>query len=380
MSGQSTSDALQPRPLKSFLEEGLREVVTFHPAPGAWAAATQAAVAVTLPPAVFAVAGQLHLGLLAAMGSLIVLYLSDRSRRERAAKLPVIGAGFLVAIAVGIPTGGSILASLTAICVVAIGFSFLSLTFQIGPPGAIFPVLLTGSSGQLAASDSAGGAAMDPWLVAMMVAFGILSGYAVIVLPLLLPSVRAADAPSPHGYEWTYTFPDDAGRIFTRLTVAVVVSLATSALFGLQHIAWVLLAVIGILQRDSDLHLGTIRMLQRLLGTGLGVCAALLFRLWTPPGIVLIVVVGVLIFGFVALVRRNLMFALMMVTPVALLLVAGGDRSQLSSTTEIRVMDTVVGASVAATVLGLVALVKLLCAHVARLRAQRLSDASAAGD
>ncbi|WP_194762339.1 FUSC family protein [Microbacterium sp. UFMG61] len=332
-----------------------RALVDFAPVSGAWVPATQAAIAIAGPPAVFAALGQLRLGLLASFGALIVLYLSGKSRRERAAKLPVIAVGFLVGTVIGISTGSSLPTSLLAMSIVAVVFSYVSLTFSVGPPGAIFPVLTAGSMGQLTAPVSMGGGGVDPLLVISVVALGVVTGYVVIVAPLALTRVRADDAKLPHDYRWTYSWEPDSARIFARLTVAVVLAVLVSAWLGLHHVGWVLLAVIGILQKDSDLHLGTLRMAQRIIGTALGVCIALVFMLWMPEGFALVAVVGGLVFGFVFFLRSNLMFALMVVTPMALLLVAGGSRPLLEASIGTRIIDTVVGGAVAGVVLCTVA-------------------------
>ncbi|MEV4666294.1 FUSC family protein [Microbacterium sp. LWO12-1.2] len=328
-----------------------RALVRFAPASGAWVPATQAAVAVAGPPAVFAAVGHLRLGLLASFGALIVLYLSGRSRRERAAKLPVIAAGFLAGAVAGISTGSSLPASLLAMSIIGVGFSYLSLTFDVGPPGAIFPVLTAGSLGQLTAPVSTGGGGADPLHVLPVVGLGVVAGYLVIVAPLAVHRVRAGDAKLPTDYRWTYTRGPDSVRIFARLAVAVALAVLVSASLGLHHGGWVLLAVIGILQKDSDLHLGTLRMAQRLIGTSLGVCIALVFLLWIPEGFALVAVVGALVFGFVFFLHSNLMFALMLVTPMALLLVAGGSRPLLEASMGTRIIDTVAGGAVAGAVL-----------------------------
>ncbi|MGK3948030.1 FUSC family protein [Microbacterium sp. K2] len=335
-----------------------RALVHFAPAPRAWVPATQAAIAVAGPPAVFAAYGQLRLGLLAAFGALIVLYLSGQSRRERAVKLPVIAVGFLVGTIIGISTGSSLPTSLLAMSIVAVVFSYVSLAFNVGPPGAIFPVLTAGSMGQLTAPMSMGGSGADPLLVISIVALGVVAGYVVIVAPLALKRVRTADAALPHDSRWTYSWKPDSARIFARLTVAVVLAVLVSAWLGLHHVGWVLLAVIGILQKDSDLHLGTFRTAQRLIGTALGVCIALVFMIWIPEGFALVAVVGGLVFGFVFFIRSNLMFALMVVTPMALLLVAGGSRPLLEASMGTRIIDTVVGGAVAGVVLGAVSITR----------------------
>jgi uncharacterized membrane protein YccC len=338
------------------LQATLADVVAFHPSPGSWVAAIQAAIAMTLLPTAFLSAGQLQLGLLTTFGALIVLYLSDRSRRERAVKLPLVAAAFLASVGVGLVAGNNLVASSVAVCAVALVCSWLSLSTGVGPPGAIFPVLSAGAGAQLAASPQQGGMGLAPGVIIGMVALGSACGYAVVVAPLLTASGRGRDAARPHNVAWSYGMTPEARRILLRLSVAVIISAAVSYSLGLHHVAWVLLAVIGILQKDSDLYAGTVRLTQRVVGTTVGVGGALVFLVWAPEGLILIAVVGVLVFGFVLFLRRNLMLALMLVTPMALLLVAGGMPGQLATSTGTRLIDTLVGAAVASAVLLVVAL------------------------
>ncbi|MFS0732985.1 FUSC family protein [Microbacterium sp. 1P10UB] len=349
-------ESLVAEPRAHRFRDAVRELVALHPAPGAWVAATQAAVAVAVLPAVFTIAGELQQGLLGSFGALIVLYLSDRSRQERAAKLPVLAAVLIAAAILGVFTGGTLLTSLTVVCAVALVGAFASLAFAVGPPGAIFPVLIVGAAGQLTAPVATGSAGMEPSRVILMIMLGAVVGYAAIVLPLLLPRVRERDRQKPTDYRWRFAFPAEARRILARLVVAVIAAVVVCAALGLHHVTWVLLAAIGVLQKDSNLGHSTIRMLQRLVGTTLAISVVALFDVWTPEGLVLVAVVAVLTFGFVALLKRNLLFALATVTPMALLLASGGSRMQLLAVTDIRVVDTMVGAGIAAAVLGAVAL------------------------
>lgn len=319
----------------------------------------------TLLPSAFLFAGQLQLGLLATFGALVVLYLSDRSRRERAVKLPIVAAAFLASVGVGLVAGTNLVASLVAVCAVALICSWLSLSTGVGPPGAIFPVLSAGAAAQLAASPQHGGMGLAPGVIVGMVALGAACGYAVVVAPLLTTAGRHRDAVRPHNVAWSFAMTPESQRILSRLSFAVVISMAVGYSLGLHHVAWVLLAAIGILQKDSDLYAGTVRLTQRVVGTTVGVGGALAFLVWTPEGLFLIAIVGVLVFGFVLFLRRNLMLALMLVTPMALLLVAGGVPGQLAASTGSRLVDTLVGAAVASGVLLVASLYRR-----ARLRAR----------
>jgi hypothetical protein len=334
----------------------VREAISFHPAEGQWVAATQAAIAVMVLPSVFALQGNLRTGLLGSFGALIVLYLSDRSRRERAVKLPVIAACFIATTLLGTLTGGTLLGSLGAVCAVAVLFSFLSVVFNVGPPGAVFPVLIAGTAGQLAAPEDAGGESMDPWQVVLLVALGVLVGYVVVVLPLAIPAVRERDRAKQSSFRWTLNLSAEGRRIFSRLTAGVIAAVGVGGALGLHHIGWVLLPVFGTLQKDANVEHSTVRMVQRLIATVLGIGLAVTAGAWTPEGDGLIVVVGVLTFGFVALLPRNLLFALATITPMALVLAAGGNRDGLTAAAEVRASDTAAGAVIATAILVAVAL------------------------
>ena len=360
------------------LRAATRDLFTLRKAPPQWPLGLQAAIAIMLPPFVFTLAGQATLGLTASLGSFIVLHLPDRSRRERALELPVIMVGFLLAAGAGILTSTSLLGNLAAMLVVAVLSSFLGLGLGVGSPGSMFYVLITGAIGALVAPVSAQGAGVDPWLALMMLTIGMVTGYLVVLAPLLLPGGRRRDAVRYRARKpWRFAYTADVQRIFTRLTIATVLGVAAGGALGLHRVHWVLLAIIAILQKDSEVRLSVLRGLHRVLGTAVALLLFYLIALWNPTGIPLVLLIGVLMYLFEILVPRNLGLSLVAITPMALVIAAAGADEPLMDIVGVRVEDTATGAGIAFLVLIGVTLQRRFAA-AARLRRRRAAVAPAA--
>ena len=328
-----------------------RQLFALRPATRQWPGALQAAFAVTVPPLLGLSMGEPRWGSVASIGALIVLHLPDRSRRERAIAFPLIAAALLLAASIGAALGTALLPGLVAMSVIAVGGSFVAQALAVGPPGALFLVLITGSAGQLVAPTSNGGAGMSYLEVIASLAGGALVGYLVVVLPLIVPSVRAADARAYAGRaSWRFAVPGSVRVVVGRIAVAAVLAVPVSAFLGLHHAAWVLLACLGILQKDADVHSAILRGAQRLIGTGAAILLVIALAGIDPQGLARILWAAGLIFAFELLLRRNLTWALTAVTPMAVLLASAAGQP-ISEVAGERVVDTLAGAAIAGVVL-----------------------------
>lgn len=328
-----------------------RQLFVLRPATHQWPGAVQAATAITVPPSLGLVLGEPRWGSVASIGALIVLHLPDRSRRERAVALPVVAVALVVAASIGAALGTALIPGLIAMCATAIGGSLLAQALNVGPPGALFLVLITGSAGQLVAPVSKGGAGMSYLEVISSLAGGALVGYLVVVLPLMVPAIRASDqAIFARRAPWRFAVPASVRVVVARIAVAAVMAVPVSAFLGLHHASWVMLACLGILQKDADVPSAILRGVQRLIGTGLAILLVVALALIEPQGFARIVWAAGLIFAFELLLRRNLTWALAAVTPMAVLLASAAGQP-ISEVADERVVDTVAGAAIAAIVL-----------------------------
>jgi hypothetical protein len=314
-----------------------------------WPIALQAAVAIGLPIAIFTLAGREDLGLLASTGGFTALYLTNRSRRQRAILIPLIAVALLLSAAVGVIASGRVATSIIALLVIVIAASVIFLGFGVGPPGVLFPVLVGGVASHLAAPVALGGAAVDGWLVLGLIATGSVIAYAVVVAPLVIPRVRAADA-ERHGESLRFSLDEPTRVILIRIVIAALIAAAIAAPLGIHRAYWVTLTIVAILQNGHRVRLTALRGIHRLLGTLVGVGLFAVIELAKPSGWGVVVVLVILQFLVEIVVIRNYGLALVLITPLALTISAQGAATPSSLVVD-RVVDTLIGAGIAMIVL-----------------------------
>ncbi len=331
------------------VRDDLRSLLTFRESPVRWPVALQAAIAIGLPVAIFTVAGREDLGLLASTGGFTALYLTNRSRHQRAALIPLIAVALLAAAAVGVISSGQVFTSIVALLVIAIAASVLFLGFGVGPPGVLFPVLIGGVASHLAAPVALGGAGIDGRLVLGMIATGSLIAYVVVVAPLAIRRVRTIDAERP-GERLRFSFDEQTRVILIRIVIAALLAAAIAAPLGIHRAYWVTLTIVAVLQNGHRVRLTALRGIHRLLGTLVGVMLFAVIELVKPSGWGVVVVLVILQFFVEIVVIRNYGLALVLITPLALTISAQGAATPSSLIVD-RVVDTLIGAVIAMTVL-----------------------------
>jgi hypothetical protein len=351
------------------LRADIRDLFTFRESPVRWPIALSAALAMGLPIAILTAFGQPRLGLIACTGGFTALYLSNRTRRERAILLPFIGLGMVLSGVIGSLVSWSTLLTLVALFVLAIGGSVVLLGFGAGPPGGLFFMLVAGASVRLTAPPALGGVGLSAGLVIGMLAIGVTIAYLIIVLPLLWPSVRKRDFEAHAArVRLRFDLSGDIAVILIRLTIACLIAVLLAAPLGVHRTYWVLLTVIAILQNGRRLRLTALRGIHRVLGTLVGLLLFALIFQWNPQGYWLAVVLAALQYVVELVVIRNYGLALVFITPLALTIAAQGDPGDVGTVTVTRVVDTLIGAGIA--------LIVLLGALVIRKLRQRGTGAS----
>jgi len=334
------------------IRDDLRSIVALRPAPPRWSIAIQAGLAIALPIAVFTVLGREDLGLLASTGGFTALYLTSRSRRQRALLLPLVAVALLASAAVGVLGSGAIWSSVLGLFLLVAAASVLFLGFEVGPPGVLFPVLVGGVAGHLAAPVGLGGSGVDGWTVLGTMAIGAALAYLVVLAPLALPTVRLRDAEIHESTAVPLRFRLDpiARLILVRLLIAAAIAAVVAAPLGLPRAYWVTLTIVAILQNGHRLRLTAVRGIHRVVGTLLGVGVFALLELLHPTGWWLVLALAALQFGAETIILRNYGLALLLITPLALIISAQGATTPAVLIVD-RVIDTIVGALIALMVL-----------------------------
>jgi hypothetical protein len=334
------------------LKGDIRHLFTFRESPVRWPIALQAALAMGLPIIGFTLAGRGDLGLLASPGAFTALYLPGRSRHERAVLLPLVALGLVAACAIGVLVSGSLALSLVALFVVVVVAGILCLGFGVGPPGPLFFVLLAGVSAHLAAPKAGNGAGIDGGLVVAMLALGCAAAYLIVLAPLAVPSVRARDAAAQEDAERVRFELGGEGRVILfRIVLAAAIGLAVAAPLGVVRAYWILVTVVAILQNGRHLRLTALRGVHRVLGTLVGVGVYTLLTLVRPQGLWLAALLMALQFSVEIVVVRNYGLALVLITPLALTIATQRSSGNLATVATERVVDTLIGAAVALSVL-----------------------------
>lgn len=327
------------------------EFVALRPSPVRWPVATGAALSIGIPLGAFSLAGREDLGLMASTGALLALHLSARSRRERARALPLIGGGLVAASGLGALSAFSAPLSAFTVFAVTTVAALVLFGFGAGPPGAMFFVLSCGVGIHLATPVADGGVGQAPWRIASMTAVGCSVAYAIVLLPLLAPSVRRRDA--EHHEErvpWTFGLHPSDSVVVARVVLGTVLGILAAWPLGIPHSYWVLLTVVAILQGGAGRRLTAVRGVQRVVGTVVGLGVFWVVLLLEPHNAWLALVVALLQFGAEMVVVRNYGLALTLITPLALIISAQGSTSRETLVLE-RLGDTLLGAVCAGFVL-----------------------------
>ena len=300
-----------------------------------------------------ALLGRPELGLLASTGALSALYLSARSRRERARRLPLVQLGLLVAVVLGCIAAGNALLAPAVLMIVAIGGVLLVSASAVGPPGALFPVLFTGVASRLTGPRAAGGDGLNPLLVIGCVAAGELLALVVVLAPLALPAVRHRDRLLPIA-PLRFSLDITGRTVVLRVSVAAILAALVAAALGLERGYWVVVAVVAVLQAGRGRRLGGIRAVHRVIGTLVGAAVFVLVATavgLAPQGLLLAAVLALLQFGAEMLVVAHYGIALLFVTPLALLIAEAGSAGDPWTIAGTRVLDTAIGCAIALLVL-----------------------------
>lgn len=325
--------------------------MTLNPAPWRWGVGVQTAVAIALIATFWWVVGHREYGFIASLGAFTAFYGTTVHRVDRCKVLPWIGLGLIFSSAMGVACAGHEILTYGMIFLVVLLASLLTLSFRIGPPGPMMFALVAGVSAQLAIPAAQGGAGRDPLVVVLLVASGVIVAYLSVIAPLLLPAVRRREIP-PLPLKMLLPFsPDRETWIVTaRISVAVVIAMFLIHPLAVYRPHWVIVTIIGILQLGSARQLTTVRAIQRVLGTVLGIGVFVGLAHLQPNWVGLILIVSVLQGAAEVVIGRNYGLGLLFITPLALTIFTVGSGSAPALTMQGRVTDTLIGAAIALVV------------------------------
>ncbi|MCO7204089.1 FUSC family protein [Microbacterium sp. CnD16-F] len=298
--------------------------------------AIRAAISVGVPLIVLWSIGRLDLSIYASFGAFASLYgrtdrIGDRVRMQVAAGAVVVAA-MLIGTALSVADVPAPFA-IVVVAAVASMATLLAYATQWHPPGALFIVFAAGATASIPAEGARFGHVLVVGLAAV-----------VFSLTVTLVSETVTGRRIPRLARTKNRMPVGAVAAEMALTVAVATVLAGAAGLLLFHAHWYW-AMVGAVAAVSGPHVKArvIRGLQRLIGTLLGVLvAAGILALGMPPLAVILIAVA-LQAGAELFVGRNYAIAMVLITPLALLMVQLAAPTTAAVLLTDRVWETVVG-------------------------------------
>jgi hypothetical protein len=321
-----------------------------------WPIALQAALAVSVPVAVFTALGHPGNGLQAGVGAFTALYAGALPVRERLKVLPLVGLGFVIAGTLGVlasliglssATAGSI-ATVVGLVAVTIGSTAVIQGFAVGPPGPVFFALVYGASAHITAPVD-GASAVSPGSYLALLAGGCAFAVLVAAAFAFLPGASAPRTPR----RLRALLPGPARSATGRTAVLRAGTVAAlgggvALIVDVERGYWIVCAGLAVVGAGQLSRVVLKRGVERAAGTvvGAGVYAGI--ALLAPGGFVLAAILAALQFVVELLVVRFYGIALVFITPLALTIAGVAvDTTDPFVVVGERVVDTFVGVGVA---------------------------------
>lgn len=328
----------------------VRSVAALNEGPWRWAVGIQAGIAIGVPVALFTLSGYPSFGLIASLGGFTVLYGVSRPPADRLKILPFVAIGLILSSILGVVCAFSEWLTAIYLIVLTVATSFISFGMRLGPPGPVMFILVAAISSRLAAPSSSGGASISGDLIPLLIMTGAILALLVVVASSVLPFMRDAPPAEPEPEPgWKIQLDKETLQIVIRVIAGVTVAILVSKPLGIQRAYWVVVAVCAILQAGQDRQLTTIRAIQRVLGTLLGVVVFQLLILLKPTGAWIILIIVLFQFATQVVIARNYVLGLIFITPIALMNTMAGRIGVLVPVRE-RILDTLLGAGIALVV------------------------------
>lgn len=313
----------------------------------------RAAAAVALPLIILLAVGRLDLAAYATFGAFTALYGRNEPYRIRVRSVSIAAVAMLVSISLGVlvaVAGEPLWLVASLLVVIVVGGTLLATAFQLLPTQPLFFVfaLLVCAAVPTTAADAlprialAAAVAAFSWLLT-------LSGWAVRrwagdraarTGAVLLKKLHRRP-----GVDMT-VFRD--GRVWltaAQNAVGVLIAGALALALGLGHAYWAVVSLVAVIPPARAAH-SISRSLHRIFGTIGGVGVAAVVLIWSPPAIVVILVIVVCQFFAEMLVGRHYGYALLFITPMALAVSHLAAPAPLGTLVADRVIETVLGAAI----------------------------------
>ena len=354
----ATRDAPQLMPatfwnrLWARLGAELRELTRINASDRLWQMPLAAALAMGLPLLAGVHFGRMDLGLVGSLGGLAFLYITPTPLHHRMVALMACAFGMVACYTLGVLSHSFASLVLPVLVAASVLAMMVCRYYAIAPPGSLFFIMAASIGAYTPAHPAQIPALVGVFTLGALSACLIALAYSVYTLRLRAP------VPVPPLPAATFDFV-----VFDSVVIGAFVglALALAQVLGLDRPYWAPVSCLAVIQ-GASLRAVWNRQLQRVLGTAAGLLLAWgLLALPLGPGAVVLTMMA-LSFAIELLVVRHYAFAVMLVTPLAILLAEAATLGQSppAALIQARFLDTALGCAVG--------LAGGVCLHSARFR------------
>jgi len=311
------------------------DLLHFRPHAGAHRVALRAGISVFVPLFVVTAIGHQEWSMYAGFGAFTSLYGRNHVHLSRAAMQASVGAVLVAVVVLGVAVSTLPNAAWVAVPIaglVAAGASLLSRAQDWHPPGSLFVVFAFGGCASVPHTTAD--------LLPALVVTGLSALFAVVVGAVGGVARRDRSLPSKVRLHRSWLPLQDAAA------ATVAGALATAS--GIGHPYWATVAAVAPLSARG-LRSQLTRGIQRVLGTLLGLVTSAVLLGLHLTGVALLVVIAALQTGAELLVGRNYGVALLVITPLALLMGQTAFEQPAGQLLFDRGVETVIGSAVGLT-------------------------------
>jgi hypothetical protein len=283
--------------------------------------------------------------LISLLGVFLGLHLQDHAPAQRLRRLPWVGIALVLSACIGVAAAGHALATVACVVAVTLLATWVTLGLSTGPPGPLMFTITCGVSGYAATQNPAIFAPAG-WAIPLYVAAGAAITYALVAVPMAWELWRGhPGAPEASGARWRLDAP--SRLILVRIALGSVAAGALGLWLGINRTYWIVLTVVAVLQKSPEWQATQLRAVHRVLGTlfGVGLFAALVAL--EPGTVQLVALLAALQFATEIVVTRHYGVALLLITPMALLISVTAGSQPWRVLAGARLVDTLIGAAVA---------------------------------
>jgi uncharacterized membrane protein YccC len=323
----------------------LRDLFTLKPSERLWHIPLLASVATAVPLLVGVYFDNLDYGKLACLGGLVMLYIPKAGLAERMRNIILCSFGFIVSFTIGISFSFNPYLSAIIFGIYTCGVHWLTRYLKMKPPGNFFFIMIASMASCMPFNFST-----IPERIGVISMGLIFASLLVLLYGLLRLKSDLAQHKPPA--EIKYHSKIRYANIYESVILGVFmfISLFLGLYLGLSNPYWIPISCLAVMQGVGTHHIWR-RSMQRVVGTilGLGVSWALLPMLQTP----LAICFGIFILQFFIeiVVVRQYALAVILITPMTILLAEAGSQIHLDSSGDLiilRLTHIVIGSLIGA--------------------------------